>query len=287
MARTRSALREARHALEGTVGLVPTLGALHGGHAALLDAARARCDAVVATLFVNPRQFESAASVAGYPHNEATDLEIFEAAGVDVAYLPTADEMYPNGFAASVQVGPLGEVLEGADRPGHFDGVATVVTKLFHSTQPHRAYFGQKDWQQTRVIQRLVDDLNFEIALTIVPTVRDADGLALSSRNGQLGPEDRAAATALWHGLQAAASAWEQGERAPACLEQLLLAPIESDGRIRPGYGAVRDALTLEPVSEARPPVIFLVAAQVGGVRLIDNVVIGDGMLDISTERPS
>ena len=161
------------------------------------------------------------------------------------------------------------------------------MTKLFHSTRPQRAYFGQKDWQQTRVIQRLVDDLDFEIALTIVPTVRDSDGLALSSRNGQLGPEDRAAAAALWRGLQAAASAWEQGERAPGHLERVLLAPVESESRARPAYGAVRDALTLKPVAEARPPLVFLVAAQVGGIRLIDNVVIGDGLPDVSTERPS
>ena len=261
------------------VGVVPTMGALHDGHRALLRTARRRERSVLATLFVNRTQFNQPGDYAAYPRDEAADLSAFEACGVDLVFAPSVEEMYPEGFGTRIDPGPIGADLEGARRPGHFAGVATVVAKIFNLTKPARACFGQKDWQQTRVIARMVKDLNLPVELVIVPTVRDADGLALSSRNVRLTPDQRQAATALWRGLSLAVDAWDDDERSPAALAQLLRAVVEAEPLATLGYAEVRHALTLDPVAAADPPLVIAVAAEIGGVGLIDNVVLGDGLV--------
>ena len=256
------------------------MGALHAGHLALLRAARRRERSVVATLFVNRTQFNDPSDFAAYPRDEAADLAAFEACGVDLVFAPSPDEIYPEGFGTRIDPGPIGADLEGARRPGHFAGVATVVAKLFNLTRPSRAYFGQKDWQQTRVIARMVEDLNLPVDLVIVPTVREADGLALSSRNVRLAPAQRQAATALWRGLATARDAWADDERSPAALADLLRAAVEAEPLATLAYAEVRHALTLEPVAVADPPLVIAVAAEIGAVALIDNLVLGDGLVD-------
>jgi pantoate--beta-alanine ligase len=270
----RSALAPARR--EGrTIGLVPTMGCLHEGHLSLLRAARAECDVVVMSLFVNPTQFGPGEDLERYPRDEERDAELAAAAGVDLVYAPPADAVYPAGFATAVEVGGLTEVLCGHPSrrgPGHFRGVATVVAKLFNSVAPDVAYFGQKDAQQVAVIRRMVRDLDFPLRIEALPTVREPDGLALSSRNAYLAPADRERATALHRALLAA----ERGARAG-----VLAAGLE-DGRrelaaagIEPEYLEARDAEELTAVSElGERPVLIAVAATVGGARLIDNVLI-------------
>ncbi len=280
VARTIAQLRAARDDLRGTVGLVATLGALHAGHEALLRAARAREQAVVGTIFVNRTQFDDPADYAAYPRGEAADLARFEAQGVDVAFVPRDDEIYPADFALRIELGPIASGLEGARRPGHFAGVAVVVAKLFNLTRPTRAYFGQKDWQQTRVIARLTADLNLPVELAVVPTVRDPDGLALSSRNARFSAAQRQAALSLSRGLAAARRAWECGERSPQTLADLAAAPVRAESAARLAYADVRHALTLDPVTTAAPPLAILIAADVGGIGLIDNEVLGPGLLD-------
>ncbi len=279
VARTRTGLCEARATLPGPVGVVPTMGALHEGHFALLRAARRRDRSLVATLFVNRTQFNDPSDYDAYPRDEAADLAAFETAGVDLVFAPSVEEMYPEGFGTRIDPGPIGADLEGARRPGHFAGVATVVAKLFNLTRPTRAYLGQKDWQQTRVIDRMVRDLNLPVDLVIVPTVRDPDGLALSSRNVRLSAEHRQAAVSLWRGLSLARDAWDDDERSPAALAELVRSAVEAEPLATVGYAEVRHALSLEPVAEADPPLVIAVAAEVGGVGLIDNVVLGDGLL--------
>ena len=280
VARTRTSLHEARADLPGPVGVVPTMGALHEGHLALLRAARRRNRSVVATLFVNRTQFNDPSDYAAYPRDEAADLAAFETSGVDLVFAPSVDEMYPEGFGTRIDPGPIGADLEGARRPGHFTGVATVVARLFNLTRPTRAYFGQKDWQQTRVIDRIVRDLNLPVELVIVPTVRDPDGLALSSRNVRLKPDQRHAATALWRGLELAVSAWDDDERSPRALADLVSLTVQAEPLATLGYAEVRHALTLEPVAVADPPLVIAVAAEIAGIGLIDNVVLGNGLLD-------
>ena len=277
---TRDSLRDARVRLPDPVGVVPTMGAIHEGHRALLRAARRRDRSVVATLFVNRTQFNDPSDYAAYPRDESADLAAFEACGVDLVFAPSVEEMYPDGFGTRIDPGPIGADLEGARRPGHFAGVATVVAKLFNLTRPTRAYFGQKDWQQTRVIARIVEDLNLPVELVIVPTERDAHGLALSSRNVRLTPDQRQAATVLWRSLTVAHDAWADDERQPATLAQLLRAVVEAEPLATLGYAEVRHALTLEPVTAADPPLVIAVAAEIGAVGLIDNVVLGNGLLD-------
>ena len=280
VARTNAGLQDARARLPDPVGVVPTMGALHAGHRALLRAARRRDRSVLATLFVNRTQFNEPGDYAAYPRDESADLTAFEACGVDLVFAPSVEEMYPEGFGTRIDPGPIGADLEGARRPGHFAGVATVVAKLFNLTRPARAYFGQKDWQQTRVIARMVKDLNLPVELVIVPTVRDADGLALSSRNVRLTPDQRRAATALWRGLACARDAWTEGERSTDALAALVRAIVETEPCAKLGYAEVRHALTLAPVDTARPPLVIAVAAEIGGIGLIDNVVLGAGLLD-------
>jgi len=270
----RSALAPARR--EGrTIGLVPTMGCLHEGHISLLRAARAECDLVVMSLFVNPTQFGPGEDLERYPRDEQRDATLAAEAGVDLVYAPPVEEIYPEGFATSVEIGGLTEVLCGHPSrrgPGHFRGVTTVVAKLFNSVAPDVAYFGQKDAQQAAVIRRMVRDLDFPLRIETLPTVREPDGLALSSRNAYLAPEDRERATALYRALLAA----ERGARAG-----VLAAGLE-DGRrelaaagIEPEYLEARDAESLTEVSElGERPLLIAVAAEVGGARLIDNVLI-------------
>jgi pantoate--beta-alanine ligase len=238
----------ARAALQGKadVGLVPTMGAFHGGHLALFRAARSECDTVVASLFVNPAQFEAAGDLDGYPRDEERDRRLAEEAGVDLLFAPPFEEMYPAGFQTWVEVERLGSILEGAFRPGHFRGVATVCLKLFNIVRPQRAYFGQKDAQQVEVLRRLVRDLDLELELRVVPTVRDPDGLALSSRNAQLSPDERERALALPRAL---------ATRDPARARELL-AGLDVD---------------YVEVASFDPPVLAA-AIRVGPTRLIDNV---------------
>ena len=262
-----------------SIGLVPTMGALHDGHLALLAAARERCDVVVMSLFVNPTQFRPEEDLAAYPRDEARDAELAAAAGVDVVYAPAAEDVYPPGFATSIEVsGGLVDVLDGdpARRgPEHFRGVATVVAKLFNAVGPDTAFFGQKDAQQAIVIRRMARDLDFPVEIVVVPTVREADGLAMSSRNLYLEGADRERAVALSRALQAAERAAAGGERSTAAALAAARAELDAMG-IEPEYLEARDAATLE---EARSfngrPVLIAVAAQVGPARLIDNVLIG------------
>jgi len=245
IADVRAALAERR---EGRVGLVATMGALHEGHQALLGAARRDCDTVVMSLFVNPAQFGDPADLNGYPRDEGRDLEVARAAGVDVLFAPTAAELYPAGYQTWVEVTELGAILEGEHRPGHFRGVATVCLKLFTIVRPDVAYFGQKDAQQVEVLRRLIADLHLELELAVVPTVRDPDGLALSSRNARLSDEERARALAL--------------PRALATLDPETARTILEDA------GLVVEYVVLAPFA---PPVLAA-AVRAGETRLIDNI---------------
>ena len=270
----RAALAPARR--EGrSIGLVPTMGYLHEGHFSLLRAARAECDLVVMSLFVNPAQFGPGEDLDRYPRDEERDLRLAGEAGVDLVYAPPVEEVYPEGFASHVEVdGNLTAILDGDPSrrgPEHFRGVATVVAKLFNSVQPDVAYFGQKDAQQAAVIRRMVADLDFPVRIEVLPIVREADGLAMSSRNAYLDPRARDQATALSRALGAAEATAAEGFDAAldAARAELRAAGVE------PEYLEARDAESLTPVAEPNGrPVLIAVAAEVGGARLIDNVLI-------------
>jgi pantoate--beta-alanine ligase len=278
-ARTKAELREllAEPRRRGdSIGVVPTMGALHEGHLSLIRAARESCDIVVVTLFVNPTQFGPGEDLATYPHDEARDAEVADAEGVDVLFVPAVDEIYPDGFATSIQVSGLTEVLCGAPGrrgPEHFRGVTTVVAKLFNVVQPDVAFFGQKDAQQAIVIRRMARDLDFPVRIEVLPTVREPDGLALSSRNRYLTEEDRERASALRRALDAAEAAAAAGQPLDAALDAAR-AELRDAG-IEPEYLEARDAEDLSAVSSFNArPVLVAVAARVGKARLIDNVVI-------------
>jgi pantoate--beta-alanine ligase len=273
--RLRAALEQPRR--QGlTIGLVPTMGYLHEGHLSLLRAARAECDLVVMSLFVNPAQFGPGEDLDRYPRDEERDLRLAGEAGVDFVYAPTVKEVYPAGFATGVEVGGgLTEVLDGdPDRrgPGHFRGVTTIVAKLFNAVGPDVAYFGQKDAQQAAVIRRMARDLDFAVRIEVLPTVREPDGLAMSSRNAYLSPADRRRAVALSRALQAA----ERGAREESLQTGLAAARQElAAAGLEPEYLEARDADSLQPVAELNGrPVLVAVAARVGPARLIDNVLI-------------
>jgi pantoate--beta-alanine ligase len=274
-AELRAALGEARRAGR-SIGLVPTMGFLHDGHLSLLHAARAECDVVVMSLFVNPTQFGPDEDLDRYPRDEERDLRLAAKAGVDLVYTPPVAEVYPDDFSTTVEVGgSLTEVLDGDSRrrgAQHFRGVTTVVAKLFNSVQPDVAYFGQKDAQQLAVIRRMVRDLDIPVQVRGLPTVREADGLAMSSRNSYLGPEDRERALALSRALRAAESRARE-ESLEAGLEAARAEMAEAG--VEPEYLEARDAENLNPVAELNGrPVLVAVAAQVGPSRLIDNVLI-------------
>lgn len=251
------------------VGVVPTMGALHEGHLSLVRAAKAGCDRVVVTIFVNPRQFNSPADLAKYPRTEEADAALLAPLGVDAIFAPTPDQVYPPGFATNVSVSGVAGPLEGANRPGHFDGVATVVTKLFGMTLAQRAYFGEKDWQQLAVVRRLVADLNLGVEIVGCPTLRAADGLALSSRNARLSPAARAKAPALHAAMLACVAAMARGE-APKVALAACRAAVLAAGFEAVEYIELADAATLGPAADA--PRRLLAAAWLDGVRLIDNI---------------
>lgn len=269
----RAAEREAR-AKGLSVGLVPTMGALHEGHLSLARRARAECGAVFASIFVNPKQFGPSEDFARYPRDLAGDLRLLEPVGVDGVFAPRAEEMYPPGFRTHLRQDELTSRLEGASRPGHFDGVLTVVAKLFLIVRPDRAYFGQKDLQQTVVLRRMIEDLNMPLEMVVCPTVREADGLALSSRNRYLSPEERADALALSRGLFAALDAFRAGERSGPALRRLVADAVAAAPRARLDYAEVARAGDLAPADPAAPGDAIVVAARVGVTRLIDNILL-------------
>ncbi|MEA2315850.1 MAG: pantoate--beta-alanine ligase [Solirubrobacteraceae bacterium] len=273
VAGVRAALRGPRLA-ERSIGLVPTMGALHEGHLSLVRRARDECDVVVVSLFVNPAQFEEAADLAAYPRDEARDADKAAAAGADILFAPPVGEVYPAGFSTTVRVAGLTEHLEGAHRgTAHFEGVATVVTKLLNMVGPDVAYFGQKDAQQAAVIRRLAADLDLPVRIATCPTVRDADGLALSSRNVHLRGADRERALALKRGLDAAAGAVAAGERDAGAIEEAGRAAMARLG-VEPEYLAVVGPDDLLPVQRVDGDVLVAVAARVGPTRLIDNTIL-------------
>jgi pantoate--beta-alanine ligase len=270
----RAALRNARRT-EARIGLVPTMGALHEGHLSLIRAAREDCDEVVVSLFVNPTQFDEAADLDAYPRDEQRDAALAAEAGADLLFAPSAEEVYPRGFATTVRVGgPLTSTLEGAHRgAAHFDGVATVVTKLLNMARPDVAFFGAKDAQQALVVRRVVADLDIPTAIEVLPTVREEDGLARSSRNVRLAGGDRVRARALRAALLAAEEAVRAGERDASAVAARPRAAM-SDFDVEPEYLALVDPESLEPVGDVDRPVLVAVAARVGPVRLIDNTLV-------------
>jgi pantoate--beta-alanine ligase len=273
--RTRAALRAALAASPRPVGLVPTMGWLHAGHVSLVERARAESATVVMSIFVNPRQFGDAADFEKYPRNEARDLAQAEAAGVDIVFAPTVDEVYPPGFDTVVSVGAIAEPLEGAARPGHFDGVATVVAILFALVGAERAYFGLKDYQQIRVISRMALDLALPTEVVPCETVREADGLAMSSRNARLSTEGRAAAPVLRRALLAGAAAVRGGERSGEAVRAAMLRELGTEPRATADYVSVADPETLAELQAVDGRALLSLAALIDGVRLIDNERVG------------
>jgi pantoate--beta-alanine ligase len=274
----RDALAPARRAGR-TIGLVPTMGAFHDGHLSLIRRARRDSDVVVVSLFVNPTQFTPSEDLDAYPRDEQRDAALAEAEGVDLLFVPPVEEVYPNGFGTTVTVGALTEILEGhpAGRgTSHFAGVTTVVTKLFNMVGPDVAYFGQKDAQQALVLRKLVRDLDVPVRIEVCPTVRDPDGLALSSRNAYLTDAERARALALSRALRAADAAVEAGERDGTAVLRVARAELDDAG-IEPEYLELRSATDLSPVERVNGSTLLAVAARVGRARLIDNVVLGAG----------
>ena len=255
------------------IAVVPTMGALHEGHLALLRAARAKCDVLILTIFVNPTQFGPNEDLAKYPRDEAGDLAKARTCRIDLAFCPDASAMYPAGAQTFVEVRELQQPLCGARRPGHFAGVATIVTKLFHLTKPHVAVFGEKDYQQLAIIRRMVRDLDFDIEIASVPIVREPDGLAMSSRNAYLSPEQRRSALALSEGLAAAEAVVRSGERDAAKIVAAARARLEA-AQLRIDYAELRDAVELTEVTTLAKPCVLALAAFVGTTRLIDNRVL-------------
>jgi len=273
--RTRADLRATLATLPRPIGLVPTMGWLHSGHTSLIAQARADNRTVVATIFVNPRQFGESSDFEQYPRNEARDIELLEAAGVDLLFAPPVEEVYPDGFDTTVHVGAIAVPLEGAARPGHFDGVATVVAILFALVGAERAYFGLKDYQQVKVIERMALDLALPTTVIALPTVREDDGLALSSRNARLTPEARAAAPVLRKALLAAHAAWEGGTTTANQLRDVLWETVGAEPLASIDYVSVADAETLAEIEVVDRPALVSLAVRFEGVRLIDNERLG------------
>jgi pantoate--beta-alanine ligase len=251
------------------------MGALHDGHLSLMRRARQECASVVVSVFVNPTQFGAQEDLGAYPRDLGRDASLAEQAGADLVWAPGVEDMYPLGFQTWVQVEALTAVLEGVHRPGHFKGVATVVAKLLNTVQPQRAYFGQKDAQQVAVIRRMTRDLDFPTEIVVCPTVREADGLALSSRNGYLSPDERRAAPVLFRALSAAASAFEAGEREADVLRSVMQRVLEREPLARPQYVSVADPESLNELGGPVTRALMSLAVHVGTTRLIDNLMVG------------
>lgn len=271
---TLADLRSARLPFSGTVGFVPTMGYLHEGHLALIRRARAECDHVVVSIFVNPTQFGANEDLSKYPRDLERDLRLIEPY-TDLAWTPSAEEMYPQGYQTWVEVEAVTRPLEGTMRPGHFKGVTTVVAKLFNGVQPHKAYFGQKDAQQVAVIRQMVRDLNFPVEIVVCPTSREADGLAMSSRNVYLDPAQRQAATVLFRSLSAAKAAYEQGERDGERLREKMKEILASEPLAQVQYVSCADYDTLEELAVIKGKALLSMAVFLGKTRLIDNFVLG------------
>lgn len=274
VARTIAEARAIRRALPGTWGFVPTMGYLHEGHLSLVRRARAENDHVAVSIFVNPTQFGPHEDYNRYPRDLERDLQLLAPLGVELVFAPPVEEMYPPGFQTWVVVEEVSRPLEGAARPGHFRGVATVVTKLFNILQPDRAYFGQKDAQQTVVIRRMVQDLNIPVEIVVCPTVREPDGLAMSSRNTYLSPEERQAATVLFRALQAAKARYEEGERDAERLRAVMREVIQAEPLARLDYVSVADPETLQELSRVEDRALLSLAVYIGKTRLIDNILL-------------
>jgi len=274
VASTVEDLRGMQRELPRPLGLVPTMGFLHDGHLALVRAAREQNLSVAASIFVNPKQFGPSEDFASYPRDLNRDLGLLDTAGVDLVFVPSVEEMYPTGFSTVVDVGPIGDVLEGARRPGHFRGVATVVARLLGLFQPQRAYFGQKDAQQCVVVKKLTRELGFPTDIVVVPTVREPDGLALSSRNVYLSPAERIAARVLSASLRSALAAYQGGERDADRLRDQVSQMVTQEPLARLDYVSVADAWTLEELQHINGAAIVSMAAWVGKARLIDNVLL-------------
>ena len=271
---TLSDLRTARLSLYGTVGLVPTMGFLHEGHLSLVRRAKVECDSVVVSIFVNPTQFGANEDLSKYPRDLERDLSLLEPLGVDVVWNPTPEIMYPVGYQTWVEVEALTRPLEGSIRTSHFKGVTTVVAKLFNAVQPQKAYFGQKDAQQVAVIRQMVRDLNFPIEMVVCPTTREADGLAMSSRNKYLEGADRPAAIILFRALSAAKAAYEGGERNGEKLRAVMKDTLATEPRAQSQYVSCADYDTLEELDVVKGKTLLSMAVILGKTRLIDNFVL-------------
>ena len=268
-----AASRAARHSGK-RLGFVPTMGALHQGHLSLVRAAKAKCDVVAVSIFVNPLQFGPSEDLAKYPRTFERDRELLEKEAVDILFAPTLEEMYPAGAVTYVTVEGLSEKLCGKSRPGHFHGVTTVVAKLFHIVEPDMAFFGQKDAAQTTIIRRMVRDLNLPVEIVVCPIVREPDGLAMSSRNAYLGPQERKSALVLHRALTEVRSRFDQGERETATLIEVGRQILAQDPAVRPDYFELVDPATLDPMQEVAGSALVAVAAFVGNTRLIDNILL-------------
>ena len=272
---TLRGFRQARGRLAGPLGLVPTMGSLHEGHLTLVRRARSENDVAVVSIFVNPSQFGPGEDLGSYPRDMDTDLSLLRNEGVDLVFAPTPEEMYPPGFDAWIEVEKTSEVLEGAVRPGHFRGVATVVAKLFNIVRPDRAYFGRKDGQQLAVISRMVKDLDMDVEIVAVPTVREEDGLAMSSRNVYLTPDERRAAPVIYNALNRAVDLWRQGETRCDALRAEMKAVLDSEPLVSSiDYVSVADSVTLEELDETAPQAMVSTAVRIGKARLVDNVLL-------------
>ncbi len=273
--RMASVARKIRREQDKTIGLVPTMGALHEGHLSLVREARRMCDVVVVSVFVNPTQFGPGEDFEHYPRDLTKDTALLTDYNVDYIFAPTVEEIYPRGFSTYVNVEGLSEQLEGTSRPGHFRGVATVVTILLNTVRPDFAFFGQKDAQQALVIRRLVRDLAFDTEIVVLPIVREDSGLAISSRNLYLTPDEQKSATVIHRALAQAKKAFKEGERSPGRLAEMIRATVESEPRARLDYVTVADAETLERVDRIdERPTLIAVAAYIGKTRLIDNTIL-------------
>jgi pantoate--beta-alanine ligase len=277
-----STIREARAAVRAArrqgkkIGLVPTMGALHAGHISLVRSAKSQCDFVAASIFVNPTQFGPNEDFSRYPRTFEVDRQKFETEGVDLLFAPSVEVMYPQGATTFVNVDEIGDRLDGRSRPGHFRGVATVVAKLFHIVEPDLAFFGQKDAAQVAVIKRMVRDLMFALEIVVAPIVREPDGLALSSRNAYLSPEERAQATVLSRALREVEARYKSGESNSARLISTARQVFATEPSVRVDYIEAVNAETLEAVNDAQNGTLFAIAAFVGSTRLIDNVLLSD-----------
>ena len=268
-------MRRIRASLAEPLGLVPTMGYLHQGHLALVRQAKADNASVAVSIFVNPTQFAPGEDYNRYPRNLEEDLARLEKIGVDVVFTPSRSEIYPPNFSSRVEVDRLTSRLEGASRPGHFSGVTTIVAKLFNIVQPTRAYFGQKDAQQAAVIKKMVSDLNMNLKVITLPTVREPDGLAMSSRNSYLNARERQAALVLYQSLTLAKKLWQQGEKDAARIRSEMVRLIRKEPLAAIDYVSIADTKTLEEMEEIRPPALASLAVKIGETILIDNVVLG------------